>query len=89
MGQREKIVMSTKPDWVWVERKGCFKPFTEFRQIAKGKNRGKVEVLLPATPARKVLVDPGSIRSYPVNSINPKGEEKAPGLFEAKEEGSE
>lgn len=67
-----------KPGWVWYEKKGNFRPFTEFRQIQKGKNKGKIEVLLPATPARKVLVDPGSIRSYPVNSINPKGEQESP-----------
>lgn len=76
---------TTKPGWVWYEKKGNFRPFTEFRQIAKGKNKGKVEVLLPATPARRVLVDPTSIRSYPV-TVNPKGEEKEPGLFEVKEE---
>jgi hypothetical protein len=74
-----------KTGWVWIEHpKGQFKPFTEFRQIAKGKNRGKVEVTLPATPARKVLVDPASIRSYPV-TINPKGEQIP--LIEVKEEG--
>lgn len=75
-----------RPGWVWIEKpKGQFKPFTEFRQIQKGKNRGKVEVTLPATPARRVLVDPGSIRSYPVQIVNPKGEQKSPGLLEAKE----
>lgn len=55
-----------KPGWLWYEKKGSFRPFTEFRQIQKGRNKGKVEITLPATPARKVLVDPSSIRSYPV-----------------------
>lgn len=73
-----------RPGWVWYEKKGSFRPFTEFRQIAKGRNKGKVEVTLPATPARKVLVDPASIRSYPVN-INPKGEQEQ-GLFDEKED---
>ena len=75
-----------RPGWVWYEKKGNWRPFKEFRQIQKGHNKGKIEVLLPATPARRVLVDPISIRSYPV-SINPKGEEKSeePEFFEAKE----
>ncbi|MFH2074227.1 MAG: hypothetical protein ABIJ57_02595 [Pseudomonadota bacterium] len=78
--------MTIKPGWVWYEKKGNFRPFTEFRHIAKGRNRGKVEVLLPAAPARRILVDPGSIRSYPVSFVNPKSEEREPGLFETKEE---
>lgn len=56
-----------KVGWVWVPGdRGKFRPFTEFRQIQKGKHRGMVEVTLPATKARKVLVEPGAIRSYPV-----------------------
>ena len=73
-----------KHGWVWWEQKGRFKPFTEFRQIIKGKNKGKIEVTLPATPSRKVLVDPASIRSYPV-TINPKGEQEQ-GMFKKEEE---
>ena len=74
-----------RPGWVWYEKKGSFRPFTEFRQIIKGKNKGKIEVTLPATPSRKVLVDPASIRSYPTQTVNPKGEQEK-SLFEAKEE---
>ncbi len=63
--------------WVWVPGdKGRFRPFTEFRQIIKGKDRGKIEVTIPATPSRKVLVDPASIRSYPVAMLFDPKEEK-------------
>lgn len=70
--------MGTKVGWVWVEKKGGFRPFTEFRQIQKGRDKGKVEITLPATPSRKVLVDPASIRSYPVavGSLFAPGKEK-------------
>jgi hypothetical protein len=58
-----------RPGWVWVPGdKGKFRPFTEFRQIIKGKHRGMVEVTLPATPARKVLVEASAIRRYPVQA---------------------
>lgn len=57
-----------KPGWVWVERKGGFRPFVEFRQIIKGKRRGMVEVTLPAVKARKVIVETSSIRSYPIKT---------------------
>ena len=61
--------MSQKNGWVWIEKKGGFRPFLEFRQIIKGKHRGMVEVTLPATPARKVLVEASAIRRYPVQTI--------------------
>lgn len=55
-----------KPGMVWLEGKGMFRPFLQFREIRKGRNTGKIEITLPAQPARKVLVDPSSIRRYPV-----------------------
>jgi hypothetical protein len=57
---------NVKPGWVRVGTEARFRPFLAFRQIIKGKHRGMVEITLPAQPARKVLVDPSSIRSYPV-----------------------
>ena len=60
--------MDIKPGWVWVERKGGYRPFVEFRQITKGANRGKVEVTLPAVNARKVIVEAKSIRRYPITA---------------------
>ena len=74
-----------KPGWCWIKGKHSFRPFTEFRQIIKGKNKGKIEVILPATPSRKVLVDPASIRSYPTQTVNPKGEQEQ-SLFETPED---
>lgn len=56
-----------KHGWVWISKENAFKPFFEFRQIQRGKAKGMVEVTLPATPARKVLVEPKAIKSYPVN----------------------
>lgn len=35
----------SKPGRVWIPGdKGKFKPFTEFREIRKGKNKGKIEI---------------------------------------------
>lgn len=78
--------MKTKPGWIWYEKKGNWRPFVQFREIRKGKNAGKFEVLLPAQPARKVIVERGKIRSFPVETVNPKGEEKNQGLFQVKGE---
>ena len=57
-----------KPGWVWVERKGGYRPFVEFRQITKGTNKGKVEVTLPAVNARKVIIEATSIKRYPITA---------------------
>jgi len=57
---------SIKPGLCWVETKNGFRPFVEFRHIIRGRNKGKVEVVLPARPSRKVLLEPGSIKRYPV-----------------------
>ena len=78
--------MTTKPGRFWYEKKGNWRPFVQFREIRKGKNAGKFEVLLPAQPARKVIVERGKIRSFPVEIVNPKGEEKNQGLFQVKGE---
>jgi len=58
--------MAIKPGLCWVEKKSGFRPFVDFRQIIKGRDKGKIEVTLPANPSRKVLVDPGAIKRYPV-----------------------
>lgn len=56
-----------KTGWVWIPGdKGRWRPFIEFRQIQKGKNRGKVEVTLPAQPSRRIVVEASAIKSYPV-----------------------
>lgn len=77
--------MTTKPGWLWWNPKGRWRPFVEFREIRKGKNKGKFEVILPAQPARKVIVERGMIRSFPVDVKPVKDDE--PGLFQVKEEG--
>jgi len=61
--------MAIKSGLCWIEGKHGFRPFVDFRQIIKGLNKGKVEVVLPATPKRKVLVEPGSIKRYPVQEV--------------------
>jgi hypothetical protein len=61
--------MAIKPGIVWVEKKCGVRYFTEFRQIAKGKHRGMIEVTLPAQPTRRILVDPTAIRRYPVIEV--------------------
>jgi hypothetical protein len=62
--------MSLKPGLVWTPGdKGKFRPFEDFRQIIKGKHKGMVEVVLPARPARKIIVHPESIKRYPVRTV--------------------
>lgn len=61
--------MTIKAGLVWVPGgKGRFRPFMEFREIRKGRNKGRIEVLLPASDARRVIVDKESIRRYPAAS---------------------
>jgi hypothetical protein len=43
--------------------------FTEFRQIAKGANKGEIEITIPAQPERKIIVTPGQIKAYPIVTI--------------------
>ena len=49
--------------------KGRFKPFTDFRIINKGKNKGRVEIVLPARPERRIIVDREAIKSFPVQEV--------------------
>lgn len=56
-----------KPGKVWLETKnGGIRYFTQFRQIQRGIHKGKIEVTLEAIKERKVIVDAGAIRAYPV-----------------------
>jgi len=79
--------MTIRAGWLWEDHKGNWRPIVEFREIRKGKNAGKFEVTLPAAPSRKVIVERGVIRSFPVETVKPP-EKKEPGLFEVKEGGS-
>ena len=78
--------MTIKPGSVLIKGKDQFRHFTEFRHIIRGANKGKVEVTLPPVPERRVIVEQWDIKYYPARIVNPKGEEREPGLFEAKEE---
>ena len=78
--------MTIKPGSVLIKGKDQLRQFTEFRHIIRGANKGKIEVILPPVPSRKVIVEQWDIAKYPV-SINPKGDEKQePEFFEVKEE---
>jgi len=62
-----------KPGLVWVPGdRGMFRPFEQFREIRKGKNRGRVEIILRPSKPKKIIVDKESIRTYPTYSM--KGE---------------
>ena len=77
-----------KPGKVHIKERASTRTFTEFRHIIRGTHKGKVEITLPPTPERKVIVEQWDVECYPRPvEINPKGEEKTPELFEAKEEG--
>lgn len=57
-----------KNGWVWVPgSKGKFKPFDEFHEITRGKNKGKLEVILQPSHPKRIIVDKSSIRSFPVD----------------------
>ncbi len=51
---------------VWLNGKAHFKSFAEFREIRKGKDAGKVEILIQATPARKLIVPKSAIKYFPI-----------------------
>ena len=56
-----------KNGWVWVERKNQWQPFTEFREIMEGKDKGAIEVILPTRKKKKIVVNKTAIRAaYPV-----------------------
>jgi hypothetical protein len=57
-----------KPGWVWINGKGQWRPFVEWREIRKGRNKGKMEVVLPPMSGRRILVDRSAIKSYPVEA---------------------
>jgi hypothetical protein len=59
--------MKTKPGRVYLNNKRCgFHPFTEFQQIQRGRDKGKIKVLIPAVSERWQIVSPESIKAYPV-----------------------
>jgi hypothetical protein len=59
--------MKTKPGRVYINNKRCgFFPFTEFVQVQRGKDKGKIKVRIPAVPERWQIVSPESIKAYPV-----------------------
>jgi len=59
-----------KPGWVWVPGdKGKFRPFESFREIRKGKNRGKIEITLRPSHPKKIVVEKDAVRSFPVYEI--------------------
>lgn len=56
----------SKPGRVWIPGdKGKFKPFTEFREIRKGKNKGKIEITIQPSRPKKIVVDPSAIKFFP------------------------
>jgi len=57
-----------KPGFVWVKNKQ--KPFTEYREITKGKDKNKVEVVLP--DGKKVTVGKEAVRVWPEKGVEVK-----------------
>ena len=58
----EELKKKPKPGSVFLD-KGGRKPFFDFREIKRGKNKGKVEVTL--TDGRKVIVEKSAVKSLP------------------------
>lgn len=59
--------MKTKPGHaVMINPKWASVQFTEFRQITKGANKGKIEITIPAQAERKIVVTPNQIKAYPI-----------------------
>ena len=54
--------VKAKPGSVYLE-KGGRKPFTEFREIKKGKDKGKIEITLSS--GKKLKVKPSAIKVFP------------------------
>ena len=64
-----------KPGWAWLEAKPSgWRPFTEFREIRKGNNAGKFEIVLPPRKSKKVIVERSAIRSFPTQNLKLKSE---------------
>jgi len=58
--------MKVNPGRVWIPGgKGRWKPFTEFREIRKGKNRGKVEIIIRPSKPKKIVVEKSAIKLFP------------------------
>lgn len=58
--------MPTKPGRVWIENKGGgYKPFIEFREIRRGKDKGKFEIILQPSRPRKIIVPISAIKYFP------------------------
>ena len=56
-----------KPGRVWIPGdKGRWKPFLEFREIRKGLNRGKLEIVIePAVKPKRIIVEKTAVKFYP------------------------
>lgn len=55
-----------RPGRVWIPGdKGRFKPFSEFREIRKGKDKGKIEVIIQPSSPKKVVVEKSAIKYFP------------------------
>ena len=55
-----------KPGRVWIPgNKGRWKPFLEFREIRKGANRGKLEVVIEPARPKKIIVEKSAVKAFP------------------------
>ena len=50
---------------VFEPKRGHVRPFTEYREIRRGRNRGRIEIKIKVGRASKVIVDPDAIRRFP------------------------
>ena len=51
-----------KAGFVWEPKTGRVRPFKEYKEITKGKNKGKIQVFLAD---KKIIVDKKAIKTYP------------------------
>ena len=59
-------IVLKKPGLVWIPgEKGKVKPFTGFRKIERGKNKGKYEVVIQPSNPKKLIVEASAIRKFP------------------------
>ena len=59
-----------KPGRVWIPgSKGKFKPFLDFREIRKGKNKGKFEIILQPSRPKKIIVERDDIKFFPQGPV--------------------
>jgi hypothetical protein len=49
----------------WEPKKGKVRPFTDYRTIQRGKNRGRVEISTPNGRPKRVIVDQEAVRRWP------------------------